>query len=211
MSRWQWIFAIAAAVIAAATVDPIVERLSNAGFFGPGSYTDHSNGDVLPALCAGALCSIAFVILAAVRSLGFANALSQWLERPAREFDGLRVRALLGRIYALQIAVLFVMETAEQKIVLGHFLGGAVWLGGPVLASLALHFVGCIVVSLLLSRFLQLLARRVVAVVRAIWSTFMPIGVARTRFVRPREPELACLFAPLLERPTVRPPPLLFA
>ncbi len=209
MSRWQWTFAVAAAVIAAATVDPIVERLSNCGLFGAGQFTDHSNADVLPALCVGAVFSIAFLTLSVARALGFSATVSHWFERPARELDGLCVHSLLGRIYALQIAVLFAMETAEQRIVLGHYLGGTIWLGGPAFLSLAMHFAGCVIVSLLLSRVFAALARRVVAAVRAIVASFVQLGVAHVRFARPRVPELAHVFAPLLVRPTVRPPPLL--
>lgn len=200
---------MAAAVIAAAIVDPVVEHLANAGVFGAGAFTDHSNADVLPALCAGALCSIAFVILAAARGLGFSAVLSHWLEEPVRQLDELGVRALIWRIYALQIAVLFAMETAEQRVVLGHFLGGTVWLGGPVLASLMLHFAGCVLVTFVLSRVLAALARRVVAVVRAILAIFVLFRPVRSHFVRVRGPEIARIFAPLVARPTVRPPPLL--
>lgn len=209
VSRFRWIFVVAAAVTAAAIVDPLVEHVSNIGLFGARSFTDHSNADVVPALCVGAACAFAFVVLAVLRSFGFDA--SRWLARPARDLDALGVRALLPRIYAVQIAALFVMETAEQRIVLGHFFGGTVWLGGPVLVSLTLHLAGCIVVSLLLSRLLTALARRVVAVVRALCASFVLLRTTQTRFVRPPAPELTRLFAPLFVRPIVRPPPLLLA
>ena len=48
-------FSVAVAIIAAAVADPILESASNAGLFGHGSFTDHSNLDVLPALCIGLL------------------------------------------------------------------------------------------------------------------------------------------------------------
>ena len=39
--------------MAAAIADPLVEFASNAGWFGAGNFTDHSNLDVVPALFAG--------------------------------------------------------------------------------------------------------------------------------------------------------------
>jgi hypothetical protein len=41
------------------------------------------------------------------------------------------------------------MESLEQRFVLGHFLGGTIWLGGPVTASLLLHAVALAIVVLL--------------------------------------------------------------
>lgn len=192
------IFALAAAVTAAATMDPIVERLSNAGFFGIGNFTDHSNADVIPALCTGALFSLTFLVLAVMRLFG--------IRFTAHELDEISVRRMLPVIFALQLVVLFVMETTEQHVVLGHFLGGAVWLGAPAPISLALHFSGCVVVSFFLSRALRALATHVVAVVRALQRFVMlPIGArpaSRAPFV-----ELVHVFEPLLDHPTVRPPP----
>ncbi len=187
------IFAVAAAILAAATVDPIVERLSNAGVFGLGAFTDHSNADVVPALCAGALCSLAFVVLAAMRLLGSG--------------EDIRVPRMLPFIFALQMGALFVMETAEQWYVYGHVLGGALWLGAPVAISLALHAVGCLAVSFVLSRVLRALARQVVAVVRAMVRVTV-LGVDARPLRRASFVERVHVFEPLLDHPTVRPPPL---
>src|SRR5579863_7532885 len=46
-------FCAAVAMIAAAIADPLVESASNAGWFGPGNFTDHSTWDVVPAFLVG--------------------------------------------------------------------------------------------------------------------------------------------------------------
>src|ERR1700694_3279642 len=46
-------FCVAVALVALAIADPLTEWASNAGLFGPGNFTDHSNADVVPALFAG--------------------------------------------------------------------------------------------------------------------------------------------------------------
>lgn len=194
------VFAVAAAIMAAATMDPIVERLSNAGCFGAGTFTDHSNADVIPALCAGALFSLLFVVLATMRLFG--------IRVPAHEFDELSVRRMLPAIFALQIAVLFVMETTEQHFVLGHFLGGAVWLGAPAPISLLLHFGGCVLTSLALSRALRALATGVVTVVRRALQPVVAFGINASTVHCAPFVELVHVFEPLLDHPIVRPPPL---
>ena len=44
---------LCAAVLAAAIADPLVECASNAGWFGPGNFTDRSNLDVGPVFALG--------------------------------------------------------------------------------------------------------------------------------------------------------------
>lgn len=122
-------FCIASAVLAAAMADPLVESLSNAGWFGPGSFTDHSNLDVLPVLLCGAAFVICYLALRVRRELLRASG------------EALRARAgrLLPYIVAAQLTVLYAMETVEQVVVAGHVMGGTVWLGGPIWFSLGVH------------------------------------------------------------------------
>jgi hypothetical protein len=124
-------FTLAAAVIAAAIADPLVEAVSNAGWFGPGNFTDHSSLDVVPALVMGAML-IAICIALRIR-------------RELLRASGEALRADIGRLlpalFATQLAVLWTMETCEQVVVAGHPLGGTVWLGGPMWFSLAVHAV----------------------------------------------------------------------
>ena len=133
-------FCLAAALVAASIADPLVEFASNRGVFGRGVWTDHSNQDVLPALCAGLLLAAVYVALRTLRLL------KRRFVAPAA------AGSLLPYVFALQIALLFVMETLEQQVVTGHALGGTVWLGGPPPASLAAHAVACVAVTFLLGR-----------------------------------------------------------
>ena len=122
-------FCIASAVLAAAMADPLVESLSNAGWFGPGSFTDHSNLDVLPVLLCGAAFVICYLALRVRREL----------LRASGEALRARVGRLLPYIVAAQLTVLYAMETVEQVVVAGHVMGGTVWLGGPIWFSLGVH------------------------------------------------------------------------
>lgn len=209
MTFSRCLFAVAAAVTAAAIADPIVERLSDAGFFGPGSFTDHSNADVIPALCAGALVALTFVALATMRAFGHDEAVVRLLRAPARQLDAIPLRQVLPAIFVLQLAVLFTMETCEQHLVLGRFLGGTVWLGAPIAVSLALHAAACATISFLLARGLRALASRVVVVVVSALRFILNLCPdARTLTVRCPLVDVARIFRPLVSRPTVRPPPL---
>ena len=151
--RVRFGFCAALAVSAAALADPIVEAASNAGWFGRGSFTDHSNLDVVPALLAGvALTALYFVRRARVVLTG--NALPNG------------IIPLLPMVFALQILTLYGMETAEQIAVWGHVLGPAVWLGAPWYISLAIHATSCIAVTLCLARSARMLAATTLRVIR---------------------------------------------
>ncbi len=149
-------FCIAAAVIAAATADPLVEGVSNAGWLGRGSYTDHSSLIVLPTLALGAIVVVLYLVTR-VRS-----DLSQGSE------DALRmpVSRLLVPIFGLQLALLASMETLEQIVVAGHSLGRTVWLGGPIWFSLSVHAAVCVAVSFGLAKVLQPWTRTTVRIIR---------------------------------------------
>lgn len=162
------IFACAAAVTGAALVDPLVEALSNAHVFGPGLYTDRSNADVIPALSVAAVFSGLFIVLAVQKILRQEVAVARWLRPYATQFSITSVRGLLPLIFAVQLAVLYSMETAEQLVTSGHIMGPTIWLGAPVLLSLAFHAAGCAVVTFGLSRLLSALTKRIVDVVRAV-------------------------------------------
>jgi hypothetical protein len=190
-------FSLAVAVIAAAIADPVVEFASNVGWFGHGSYTDGSYLDVVPALLVGiALLALYLVIRGGAVLAGRA------LPR--------NVARLLPSIFFFQILTLYVMEMAEQLIVTGHLLGPAIWLGGPLPVSLAVHAAICLVVTLSIARSVRTLAAttlRVIALVRAI----------ATYSLRPAELTVSCRFAglcfkelsPVLCRIGERGPPLL--
>jgi hypothetical protein len=194
------VYCTAAALTAAAVADPIVERLSNGGVFGPGRYTDRSTADVVPALCVGALFATFFVIALARRLLR--TPAPGWL----RVSDAALPRAVVVRLlpvtFAAQIATVFAMESLEQVFVVRHAFGGTVWLGGPPLISLAIHALACVLVAVLFVGILHRLARRVAAVIAFVrqlilaWAALTPTAPMRVVLVPPRraqEPALARL------------------
>lgn len=182
-------------------VDPAVEYLANGGFFGPGNFTDHSNLDVLPALGAALALALLFTAGLVRRGLRRGNA-PAWLRRCAVASDDRALPQLLPAIFALQMVVLWSMETWEQIVVAGHPLGGTIWLGGPLAISLLLHAGGCLAVTCALARALRWSARRLVEVVVFIRLLLCSLRrelagrrprtfeIAASRFL---EPLLACL------------------
>ncbi|MGB8910331.1 MAG: hypothetical protein WCC84_16415 [Candidatus Cybelea sp.] len=141
------------AVIAAAVADPIVEFASNAGWLGAGSFTDHSNLDIIPALLLG-------VGLLALYMVRRAHAVLAGRAIPRR------IAGLLPTVFVLQITTLYAMETLEQIAVWGHPFGAAVWLGGPPAISLAIHAAICMTVTYVVVRSGRTLAATTLRVIR---------------------------------------------
>ncbi len=139
------LLSLVVAVSAATLADPIVEHASNSGVFGAGSFTDRSTIDVLPAAIAALGLAIAYVFVQARRSLA-----RELLAAPSPR---------MPLTFALQLLVLFGMESVEQLVVAGHPLGGSVWLGGPIVVALVVHALFCVALSLLLTRVLASLAQ----------------------------------------------------
>jgi hypothetical protein len=163
-------FCVLAAVVSAAIADPLLEALSNAGFFGPGNYTDHSTLDVLPVLGIGALLAVLHLSIHVshlLRNAGLDASETLW--------------ALLPWIFVAQIAALYGMETVEQIVIGGHALGGAVWLGAPVAISLAAHAATCLLVTFTAAWLLRRCAR---AALRLAHLALRPIPSA-SRALRP--------------------------
>lgn len=189
-------YSLSVAVIAASVGDFCVEWASNAGWFGPGIYTDRSTVDIVPALAAGGLFAIVHFALRVSRTLASANA-DPW--RSSRDALEGNVARLLPRIFLLQLLVLYVMETAEQWIVFKHGLGGTIWLGGPVLVSLAAHAVACALVAFALLALVKALARGALHVIRIIWAPLSPQsrapGAIALRFALPNGPHALLLAA----------------
>jgi hypothetical protein len=144
--------------MAAAIADPCVESASNAGWFGPGSLTDHSTLDVIPALLSGVLLLGIYLAIRVRREL----------LRASNEALRANVGSLLPAIFALQLVVLFIMETSEQLVVAGHPLGGTIWLGGPVWFSLTVHALVGIAIAYILSHIVCACARSTVRMIRRI-------------------------------------------
>lgn len=164
-------FSLAVAVIAAAVADPLLEAASNAGVFGPGHLTDHSNLDVLPALVVG---FVAVAIHVGLRIRVNVDAREERMKERLRTWDrALRSRAalLLPATFAAQVAVLYSMETLEQTAVAGHPLGGLIWLGAPAVIALAVHALACVIAFFFATAVMHELAwatLRVVTIICAI-------------------------------------------
>jgi len=166
-------FCLAVAIIAASIADPLLEAASNAGLFGASNFTDHSNWDVVPAILVG-LVFVALHCYARVRNrIDALQARRHWL---AIKDDAVErnVGRLVPFVFAIQIAVLYLMETSEQFAVYGHVLGGTIWLGAPVVVSFIAHACACIALSFLAARVLRAIAETAVDVVRILCALAMP-------------------------------------
>jgi hypothetical protein len=162
-------------MVAAAIVDPLVEFASNAGWFGPGTFTDRSNLDVVPALALGTL-FVGVQIVARIYRTGCGERCGPAFWRASDEALSGGIGRLLPAAFALQICALFAMETAEQFAVYGHGLGGIVWLGGPAAMSLGAHLVACVAVAYGIARLVRALARAAALVLNLLSSA--PFGGA---------------------------------
>ena len=162
-------FCLAVAWAAAAIADPMVEAVSNAGIFGRHVYTDHSNIDVVPGLACAGLFAIVWLIGAIRRGLaGGGNAPPAWILESTSALSSESIAGLLPRMLAVQVFVLFAMESCEQLIVAGHLLGGTIWLGGPILFSLAVHAIVCVAVASIAARSLAAFARTLLQLIRFV-------------------------------------------
>lgn len=186
-----------AALIAAALVDPILEALSNGGAFGRGTYTDHSNWDVVPALLAGAGVFLVWIVLRLRPGVADQSAL-RWIRRNA-DTAPTELCRMLPATFLLQIAALFAMESLEQAVVYGHVLGGVLWLGAPAAVSLVAHFAGCVFVSALVGALARHSVRRITELVERAYAFLRRLsfpGMSRCRRndvepLRYRDPLLA--------------------
>jgi hypothetical protein len=168
------VFGLAVAAMSAAIGDILVESLSDRGVFGPGRFTDGSTIDVAPVSIVGATLLLAFLL--------------HRVRRVAPVFTANAVTKMLPLVFVVHMLMLFVMETLEQKIALGYFLGGTVWLGGPIAISILLHALLCAIVAYLALAAIRFLEPRAVQFIRAFLTvTVFPVtarAVVR-RFDRP--------------------------
>lgn len=169
-------FCTAIAVIAAAIADPLVEFASNAGWFGPGNFTDHSNLNVAPVLFVGVLLFTAHLVSKAQAALAKGGDRDHDRWREVGHALGSGVWRLLPAIFVVQMLTLYTMETAEQYVLWGHSLGPMIWLGGPLLVSLAVHAAFGVVVAVAIARCVRALTASTVRFIRLIraLATFAP-------------------------------------
>ncbi|MBV8373299.1 MAG: hypothetical protein JOY69_08570 [Candidatus Eremiobacteraeota bacterium] len=163
-------FALGVAIAAASIADPIVEACSNAGWFGAGTFTDHSNLDIAPALSLGALLLLRHLVLRVRVLLSPRGAAPPSLLRSASGAVVSGTAQLLPLTFALQLFVLFAMETIEQIVVRGQPLGGTIWLGGPIAISLAVHAIVCVAALFAIAHCVRALAVRTARAIRALYA-----------------------------------------
>ncbi len=206
-----WVFRGAAAVIAAAMADPIIESLSNAGVFGPGRFTDHSTIDVIPALCVALGLVLILVVMLARGLIKESDHPPQWVRSCAAFVGSRSLWNMLPSTYLMQMVVLFGMETLEQIATAGHPLGAMVWLGAPIAASMIIHAISCVVFTWALSRIVVSSARTIARAVRqalellrALLANDAPpvaaYHVAARRFIEPYLRALHGRAPPILSR-----------
>ncbi|MGZ3503471.1 MAG: hypothetical protein ACXVAW_02810 [Vulcanimicrobiaceae bacterium] len=150
-------FVLADSLIAAAVADFATESASNAGLFGSGAYTDHSTLATVPVVSAGLAFAFAWMIM-----------LFRHIRVCALTLDMKTILRFLPAIFMTQLVALFVMESVEQLVVCGHFLGPAIWLGGPVAISLAVHAAMCVAVTILIAKSLHAFARTLAGLIHFI-------------------------------------------
>jgi len=165
-SRLPLLFAVA--LVAAALGDPLVESVSNHGFFGSG-FDDNNHLSVVPALVAGAMLGLIIVAMrcwslvrsgsSLRRSDPFADGIARFAHGPA----GRDVPIVL----TLQFAALFAMESFEQMLAGGRPLGGGAWLGGPIVFSVATHVLLGTALTLLFGALVRSIHAGVSSLVRA--------------------------------------------
>jgi hypothetical protein len=172
------IFVIAAALLAAAVANPIVESVSNTGIFGHG-YSDHDQSSVGPTLAIAAVFALAFVVMRAVRMLGGVSRSEGMLSGIARDLARRAPTSDLPFVIGLQFVVVYAMERVEC-LAHGGTESGLAWLGGPVLFAVAVHGLIALGVTFAAGFALRSFARLLATAVRAVLEA---IAIVRARSV----------------------------
>jgi hypothetical protein len=194
----------------------LVETVSNSGLFGSG-YHDNNHVSVIPALVAGAIFVLGIIGARCWSVVRGASSLRRgdWLLESATRFAQPSALLDLPIVLAAQVAALFVMEGTEQLVSGGQLLGGTVWLGGPILFSLATHALlgtSCMLLFLALMRSIHGAVASLVR--RTIEIILVSLARGSARLVVDRRDDAA---ASHLQAPPARqiggraPPPLPFA
>jgi len=120
------------------------------------------------------------------------------------------IARFLPLMFAAQILILYLMETAEQYVVWHHSLAGTIWLGAPVLISLAVHAFACAFVAYAAARSIHAFARTTLHIVQRM-RALATLPVRGQRTLSRRYPRLVTLreIGPVLCRIGERAPPLL--
>lgn len=204
-------FLTAAACIAAALADSVVESVANTGIFG-GHYADNNHLGVIPAFLVGVIVALEFAAMHVVAGLRrSAHGADTWLRYAARAIAERSPVPDLPFVFAMQIVALFLLESAEQFAVGGTALRGSQWLGGPIGFSLLLHASACVGCTFALRSVMCALARTFATFICAIRFVWLAIARASGHHVCFNVRPAACLRAqsPHVRQTGGRAPPLL--
>jgi hypothetical protein len=135
---------LAIAFVAAAIGDPLVETISNRGLFGS-AFIDRDQQSAVPVLVA----SILLGLLLLVARFRYAAALAgtesrDWVREVVAELSTTSSSRTVAPIFAVQLTVVYAMESCEHALGAGAAIAGLSWLGGPVIFSLLLHLAVCL-------------------------------------------------------------------
>ncbi len=192
-SAHRFPFLLAAALVAAALGDLVVEGVSNTGAFGSG-YFDHDHLSVVPVLVAGLALALELAVLRLIALLrGNAPA-----ARPGRRI-GLPVRFSAGSplrdlplVFGLQLAAVYAMQSAEQLAAGGAPLAGAGWLGGPLAFALLVYVLSAAACSVALGLLTRAILAAGRALIRIVLELVLALGDQAARAWFGRRAAFAC-------------------
>ena len=159
----------AAAFIAAALGDSLVESVANTGVFGR-AFSDSSQQAVAPVIVAGTVLALLLAI-ARIRSAfdGRTRPSYLWVRDLANAFAQAPGIRNLAFVFGAQLAIVYAMENAESLLGTGQAIHGLSWLGAPIAVSLCVHVAlcfGCVCAARHVARFI--LAGMIAAICRAL-------------------------------------------
>jgi hypothetical protein len=183
-----WSFIVAAALAASVAGHHVIETIGERG--GPiattyGAYRHVAVGPVTVLALVMAVWAVCALLRDRRRSYAFGR--SDVLAREATAIVAMEPRVLFGIIAALQLGLLFAMESVEHVVAFGTPTQGLDWLGGDAPVALAVQFVLASVAALVLARAGRDLLKtcdRVLALVDALVAFLRPL-LARDARLRP--------------------------
>ena len=201
----------AAALIAAALGDFVVERIADTGVFGAG-YIDRDQSGVGSVLVLGVGVAFAAVVWRFGALLGSAGAARRaaWHRATARALAPRTLARVLPGAFVIQLAGVYGIESVERLALGAPLPDGVGWLGAPLAFSLTFHLLLGLVCAFALTAALRALLAacaalvvRVLALATALADAPQPCLSARTDTV------LAAVREHFARRHGERGPPLL--
>ncbi len=201
-SAYRFPFLLAAALVAGAVGDVVVESVSNTGAFGS-AYFDHDRLSVIPVLIAGLalVFEVAALRLAALLRGTAPAARHDRLIDAAARFSTRSPLRDLPLVFGLQLAAVFAMQNAEQLAAGGMPVGGLGWLGGPLAFALLVYAATSAACTLVLSYLARAILVAGTVLVRIVLELVLALG---DRAGRPRFGRLAAAPCVRAQAPHVR-------